>query len=164
MSCEEAPTGSRGVQCGYLQSSGAGSRTGRSRDPHLKTPATRLGGEPGQVDAFGTSERRHAVSTSYEDSSYPEDVNEAATWLVGGGILSFMFAPLAIPLILLTAAAVLPLLLLPLAAGVLAAIVAAPVLVIRGLWRRATAWSTAPKGSRLSARNRRPDLGASARP
>jgi hypothetical protein len=46
--------------------------------------------------------------------------------------------PLALPIILLTAAAALPLLLLPLALGLVVATVALPIVLVRGLWRWAS--------------------------
>lgn len=60
---------------------------------------------------------------------------EAATWAAGGGILTMALFPFALPLILLTAAALIPLLLLGLVVGVVAAVAAAPVLLARRLLR-----------------------------
>jgi membrane protein implicated in regulation of membrane protease activity len=64
--------------------------------------------------------------------SRAEVVDEVSKWTVGLGILGVALAPLALPIIVLTAAALLPLLVVPLAL----AIVAAPVLFVRGLVRR----------------------------
>jgi membrane protein implicated in regulation of membrane protease activity len=64
--------------------------------------------------------------------SRAEVVDEVSKWTVGLGILGVALAPLALPIIVLTAAALLPLLVVPLAL----AIVAAPVLLVRGLVRR----------------------------
>jgi hypothetical protein len=48
----------------------------------------------------------------------PADLGEEATaWAVGGGIITMALFPLALPIILLTAATVIPLLLIPLALG-----------------------------------------------
>jgi hypothetical protein len=66
----------------------------------------------------------------------PADLaEEGAGWAVGGGIVSMALFPLALPIILLTAAAALPLLLIPLALGLLVAAVLLPILLVRGLWR-----------------------------
>jgi hypothetical protein len=46
--------------------------------------------------------------------------------------------PLALPIILLTAAAALPLLLIPLALGLLVVAVLLPILLVRSLWRWAS--------------------------
>jgi hypothetical protein len=60
--------------------------------------------------------------------------------------------PVALPLILLTAAAALPLLLIPLALGLLVAAVALPVLLVRGLWRWASRTLRLPRGIAVSMR------------
>jgi hypothetical protein len=60
----------------------------------------------------------------------------ASTFLVGGGILTMALFPLALPMIALLAVAAIPLLLIAVAAGIAAAALAAPVLLLRGLWRR----------------------------
>ena len=73
------------------------------------------------------------MSTRSTTHSYPELVNEASTWLVGGGILTVALFPLAVPLIALTAVAAIPLLLVPLAVGLVAAVVAIVILVFFGL-------------------------------
>jgi hypothetical protein len=64
--------------------------------------------------------------------SRAEVVDEVSKWTVGLGILGVALAPLALPITVLTAAALLPLLVVPLAL----AIVAAPALLVRGLVRR----------------------------
>ena len=64
--------------------------------------------------------------------SRAEVVDEVSKWTVGLGILGVALAPLAIPIVVLTAVAVIPLL-IPVAA---VAILAVPVLLIRGLVRR----------------------------
>jgi hypothetical protein len=61
---------------------------------------------------------------------------ELNDWLVGGGIITMALFPLAIPLLALTAVAVIPLLVIPLVGGLVAALVAVPVLLVRGLARR----------------------------
>jgi hypothetical protein len=67
--------------------------------------------------------------------SHPEVLDEAATWLVGGGILTVALFPLSLPLLLLTAASLVPLLVVPLAGALIAAVVAAPILLARRLAR-----------------------------
>jgi hypothetical protein len=53
----------------------------------------------------------------------------------GVGIIALALFPLAIPILALTAAALIPLLLIPLAGG----LIAAPFLLLRRLFRRAAA-------------------------
>jgi hypothetical protein len=62
-----------------------------------------------------------------------ETIDEVSKWTVGLGMLTLALAPLSLPFLILTAAALLPLL----AVGLVAAVVAAPVLVIRRLRRSA---------------------------
>jgi hypothetical protein len=54
----------------------------------------------------------------------------------GLGILVLALAPLAIPFLVLTAVFALPLLLIPLALALVGAVIAAPILLVRGLVRR----------------------------
>jgi hypothetical protein len=67
---------------------------------------------------------------------HPNVLDETATWLVGGGILTMALFPLSLPLILLTVAGLLPFLVVPLAGALVAAIVAIPILVTRHVVRR----------------------------
>ena len=60
--------------------------------------------------------------------------SELSAWLVGGGIITMALFPLALPFILLTAAAAIPFLLVPLAVGLVIAGLAAPILLLRRLW------------------------------
>jgi hypothetical protein len=62
-------------------------------------------------------------------------VDELSGWNVGAGVIVMALFPLALPLIALTAFALLPLLLPLLAVALVAAVVAVPVLVLRRLWR-----------------------------
>ena len=55
---------------------------------------------------------------------------------VGGGIVFVALAPLALPILLLTAVAVAPLLVLAVVPGAVVAALALPVLLVRRLWRR----------------------------
>ena len=64
----------------------------------------------------------------------------------GVGILTMALFPLAIPLLALTAVALIPLLLIPIGAG----LIAAPFLLLRRLFRRATAPGRAETGSETS--------------
>ena len=59
-------------------------------------------------------------------------VDELSTWGVGLGTITLALFPLAIPIVLLTVVAVLPLVVIGLVGGLLAAVLALPVL----LWRR----------------------------
>jgi hypothetical protein len=62
-------------------------------------------------------------------------VDQMSGWAVGGGIVTIALFPLALPILALTAVAVIPFLLVPLAAGLVAAVVAAPILLVRSLRR-----------------------------
>jgi hypothetical protein len=75
--------------------------------------------------------------------SYLEVADEVAAWLVGAGIVTMALFPLAIPIIALTAVAAIPLVLVALAVGLAAAVVAAPILLLRRL-RRSAGASDAP--------------------
>jgi hypothetical protein len=67
---------------------------------------------------------------------------EASAWAVGGGIITMALFPLALPILLLTAAAVIPLLLLGLAVALVVGVVAGPLLLLRRL-RRTSRFSAA---------------------
>jgi hypothetical protein len=69
-----------------------------------------------------------------------EVVDEASKWLVGGGILTMSLAPFALPGIALLLIAALPLVVLGLAGGLLAAVVIAPIVLVRALVRRIRGW------------------------
>ena len=77
--------------------------------------------------------------------SRAEVLDEVSKWTVGLGIVTVAIFPLALPILLLTAFAVLPLLLAALAAGLLIGIVALPMLLVRRLRRRVTR-APRPKG------------------
>jgi Flp pilus assembly protein TadB len=66
-----------------------------------------------------------------------EVIDEASKWNVGAGVVTMALFPLALPLLVLTAVAVVPLLLIPLAGALALAVVAAPLLLLWGLGRRA---------------------------
>jgi hypothetical protein len=70
------------------------------------------------------------------NSSVGDVVNGAGEWLVALGTLTMTLFPFAVPGIVLTLAAVVPLVLLTMVLGLLAAVAAAPVLVIRAALRR----------------------------
>jgi hypothetical protein len=78
------------------------------------------------------------MSTTTTPTTPADLADEASAWAVGGGILTVALVPLALPLILLTAAAALPFLLIQLALGLLVVAVALPVPLVRGLWRWAS--------------------------
>jgi hypothetical protein len=69
--------------------------------------------------------------------SRAEVADEISKWTVGLGIISFALFPLSLPILILTAVAVLPLLLPALAVGLLIGVVAMPILAVRSLRRRA---------------------------
>jgi hypothetical protein len=60
----------------------------------------------------------------------------ASDYLVGGGILTMALFPLAIPMVALLIVAALPLLVAGVVVGAVGAVLAAPVLLARGVWRR----------------------------
>ena len=60
----------------------------------------------------------------------------ASDYLVGGGILTMALFPLAIPVVALLIVAVLPLIVLGAAVAAIAAVIAAPVALVRGISRR----------------------------
>jgi hypothetical protein len=66
-----------------------------------------------------------------------EVADEISKWTVGGGVITFALFPLALPILILTGIAVLPLLLPALAVGLLIGVVAVPILAVRSLGRRA---------------------------
>jgi hypothetical protein len=74
----------------------------------------------------------NAESTS---RSRAEVADEVSKWTVGLGIITFALFPLALPILILTAIAVLPLLLPALAVGLLIGVVAVPILAVRSLGR-----------------------------
>ena len=71
------------------------------------------------------------MSTTASPTTPAELADEASAWAVGGGLITMALFPLALPLILLTAAAAIPLLLL----GLVVAVVAAPIFLLRRLRR-----------------------------
>jgi hypothetical protein len=60
----------------------------------------------------------------------------ASAWAVGGGIITMALFPLALPILLLTAGAVIPLVLLGLAVALVVGVVAGPLLLLRRVRRR----------------------------
>ncbi len=77
------------------------------------------------------------MSTESTTPSTAEIVDEVSKWTVGLGIVTFALFPLALPILILTAVAALPLLLPVLAVGVLVAVVVLPIRLVRSLRRRA---------------------------
>jgi hypothetical protein len=65
-----------------------------------------------------------------------EVIDEVSKWTVGAGILVVALAPLAIPILALTAVALLPLALPLIPIALIAGLVYLPVRVVRGLRRR----------------------------
>jgi hypothetical protein len=72
-----------------------------------------------------------------DSASRAELIDEASKWNVGLGTLVLALAPLALPLIALTLVALIPLAIPAIALGLVAALIAIPVLLVRGLVRRA---------------------------
>jgi hypothetical protein len=78
-------------------------------------------------------------------------VTEAAGWLATLGTVTMVLFPFALPGIVLVVAALVPLLLLAVPLALVAAVVAAPVLAVRGLRRRSEARRAADR-QRLAPR------------
>jgi nucleoside-diphosphate-sugar epimerase len=97
------------------------------------------------------------MSTSATPPTTADLAEEVSAWAVGGGIITMALVPLALPVILLTAAAVVPLLVLGLAVAVVVAVVAAPLLLLRRLsraipgFRRPQSGVAAATGARTAA-------------
>ncbi len=87
------------------------------------------------------------MSTQGTTHSYSELGDELAAWLVGGGVLTMALFPLAVPLLLLTVVAALPILVIP----VIGLLIAAPILLLRRLLRRFRGVSAARERSRSGA-------------
>lgn len=66
-----------------------------------------------------------------------EVVNGTSVGLVGIGIVTIALFPLALPILILTAVSLIPFLVPVVALAVVAAAIALPVMLVRGLWRRA---------------------------
>jgi hypothetical protein len=73
------------------------------------------------------------------ESSRSEVVDEISKWTVGLGVITIALFPLAIPFLILTSVAVIPLVVPVVAIALVAAVVAVPVLLLRGLGRRLSA-------------------------
>jgi hypothetical protein len=73
------------------------------------------------------------------DSSRTEVVDEISTWTVGLGVITIALFPLAIPFLVLTGVAVIPLVLPVVAIALVAAVVAVPAVLLRGRGRRLSA-------------------------
>jgi hypothetical protein len=67
--------------------------------------------------------------------SRAEIADEISKWTVGGGIVLVALFPLTLPILILTAVAVLPLLVPLLAAGLVVGVIALPILLLRRLGR-----------------------------
>jgi hypothetical protein len=68
--------------------------------------------------------------------SRAEVIDEVSKWGVGAGILVVALAPLAIPILVLTLAALLPLLVLAIPLALIAGLLYLPVRLVRGLRAR----------------------------
>jgi hypothetical protein len=74
------------------------------------------------------------MNTTHPTTS-DDDVTEVSGWLVGVGMITLVLFPLSVPFLILTAVAVIPLLLPLVAVGLVAAVLAVPVLLVRALRR-----------------------------
>ena len=97
----------------------------------------------------GVAFRLMGMQRNTTTPSLDEVASELGGWLVGAGILTMMLFPFMVPILLLTAAAVLPLL----APLLLLGVFAAPVLIVRAASRavrRANGHRIAASAGRLS--------------
>jgi hypothetical protein len=76
------------------------------------------------------------MNTSHATRSTADVADELSRWLVGGGIVTTVLFPLAIPILALTAVFVAPLVLIGIAAALPVGIVAGLVLALRAIVRR----------------------------
>jgi hypothetical protein len=77
------------------------------------------------------------MGTDKTNAPTPTELTDTLSdWAVGGGILTVALAPLALPILALTAVALLPLLVPVVAVGLVVALVALPVLAARAVVRR----------------------------
>jgi hypothetical protein len=73
------------------------------------------------------------MNTDLRSPSTTEVIDEVSKWGVGAGILTVALAPLAIPIIVLTAAFLLPLLLPVIPLAMIAGLVYVPIRIFRGV-------------------------------
>jgi hypothetical protein len=78
------------------------------------------------------------MSTRPNAPTSAELVDEASNWAIGGGIVTLALFPLSIPGLIILLIGTIPLLLLAVPIGLLVALVALPILLVRGLVRRLT--------------------------
>ena len=76
------------------------------------------------------------MSTDRKSPETAELIDEFSKWGVGAGILVVALAPLAIPILVLTGFALLPLLLPAIPLALIAGLIYLPVKAVRGLRRR----------------------------
>jgi membrane protein implicated in regulation of membrane protease activity len=76
------------------------------------------------------------ATTLGRQTSLDSTVDGVSAALVGGGIVTMALFPLALPIIALTLVALLPLVVIGLALGLIAAVIVLPVLLIRHLVRQ----------------------------
>jgi len=99
--------------------------------------------------AAGVSEARAPAA-----HSAAEIADELSAWAVGCAIITAALFPLALPILALTAVAVLPFVLVPLAVALAALLVALPALTVRSLVRRARVMAGHRAGRRAGAGSR----------
>jgi small neutral amino acid transporter SnatA (MarC family) len=87
------------------------------------------------------------TTTTRPTPSAAEVANEYAVWSTGLGIVSFALFPFLLPGIAILAVFALPLLVVPIAGGLVAAVIAVPWLAVRALRRRAARRRRAAAGS-----------------
>ncbi len=91
------------------------------------------------------------MSRQSSKDSPAELLDELSDWAVGGGIVAMALFPFAVPLVALTAVALLPLLAMSIAVGILVAVVMAPIVAVRSALRALRAKdspATAPRSGR----------------
>src|SRR5882757_2227851 len=83
-----------------------------------------------------SEERSRQMDIDEKARQRAEVVDGISTWTVGAGILVVAFAPLAIPILVLTGVALLPLLLPAIPLAVIAGLIYVPVRIARSVRRR----------------------------
>jgi hypothetical protein len=104
------------------------------------------------------SNQRAGISSTRAAGDPSTNLLETASdYLVGGGILTMALFPLAIPMVALLIVAALPLLVAGVAVAAVGAVLAAPVLLVRGVWRRIAVSSGGEESSPGSEHRSPPD-------
>ena len=100
------------------------------------------------------------MSENAAEHSSAEVIDTVSGFLVGGGILTMALFPLAIPIVVLLIVAALPLLAAGAVLALIGAVVAAPIVLIRGLSRKIATMRRNDRRDTHLIRGTRPAMGA----